>query len=279
MLANSLAAVIAAFKFRGYRPRRITPWVVYRWIDQYAKIHHRALRTLLKEIQYISEHKMMESLAAQNLSLLQELRMNGVSPDNVIYVSVHDTASSSSVLLGLLRDRCLLAQLGCHFVEGRNRIALHEITRKLGRGAIIYIDDFAGSGDQFCDERDVLSPIIVGNFSEHFLVHTICEEALTRIAKSTTYSVEPAPCLIHARSARPLHSRGNMLPTIDKRAIRDLCRIVSSDLPLGHRSLAANIVFYRSAPDAIPRIFRGNEGQDKFVGIFPRLDDLPIPVV
>src|SRR5947209_1603463 len=46
---------------------------------------------------------------------------------------------------------------------------------------IQHIDDFVGSGDQFCEAREAVQQSVVGTFSEFLLVPSICEEGYQRL--------------------------------------------------------------------------------------------------
>jgi len=80
------------------------------------------------------------------------------------------------MMLGMLRNAAGLEQLGCKLLDGRDAIGLNEATRKREQGAIIYIDDFVGTGNQFEKARNFAQQSVVGTFSEFLLVPSICEE-------------------------------------------------------------------------------------------------------
>lgn len=277
MIANYAFALAAAWKFFDYRPQRVTPRLALRWIEQFPKTHHPALRSLIQSVEFVNERSMVTTLAELNIQLLRKLKENGVKPSKVIYACIHDAGSSSSTVLGLLRDKCRLENLGCRFIEANNTLGFHKLTKELEAGAIVYVDDFAGTGDQFCQSREILSQTIVGNFSEFFLVHTICEEAVSKIQK--TYVVEPIPVSVHERRVRPLHALGTTLSDVEKRLLHEACQSINARDALGYDELAANVVFYRNSPNGVPRVLRGEQGQRKYFGILPRVKDLSRPAL
>jgi hypothetical protein len=275
VIRDLITAADAWRRFRSYRPIHVTPRLVARWLRQFPSESHPALRKLLDHIQFVSDSDVINQLAALNMSLLQRIQSNGVPPKNVIYASFDEAGSSSPVTLGLLRDKCRLENLGCRFVEANNRLGLYELTSELGQGAIVYVDDFSGSGGQFCSARNLLHETIVGNFSEYLLVHTICEEAITRISK--TLAVEHIAYGVHARTQRPLHPHANILTAEERTTLTALCMKVNAKDGLGFGSLATSVIFGRNAPNTTPRVFRGDQNQRKFIGLFPRIKDLPRP--
>jgi hypothetical protein len=227
---------------------------------------------MLDQILYFSERQTRRILVEQNDALLSKLKAAGLSFRNIIYVQIHDAGSSSPAMVNLVRDGARLEPLGCKFLDSRDAMRANHITNKLAEGAIVYVDDFLGTGDQFCDARDFMMENVVGNFSEFLLVPCICEEAYSRLAK---IGVEVFTANIHTRAMRPLHDHSSLLKQGPKKALRDLCAKIQKQNALGYKDLASMVVLYRNAPDTLPKIFRGNENQNPYVGIFPRISDLP----
>jgi hypothetical protein len=69
------------------------------------------------------------------------------------------------------------------------------------------------------------------------------------------------------------------LDEASKKRLVELCGSIATSCyyrGLGYKYAAAMVVLYSNAPDELPRIFRGSDGQSPKVGIFPRHQDLPI---
>jgi hypothetical protein len=109
---------------------------------------------LLEKVAYFSEAQVKKFLVDQNNALMSRLEADGLLPNKFIYVQVDEAGSSSPVMLNLLRDSAGLQQRGCHLLDSRDISSLISLTNSLGEGAIIYVDDFLGSGMQFCQSRD-----------------------------------------------------------------------------------------------------------------------------
>jgi hypothetical protein len=156
-----------------------------------------------------------------------------------------------------------------------NVLGINKLTNELADGAIIYVDDFSGTGRQFCTTRNFISQNIVGNFAEFLLLPCICEEALHRLGKEgiTVYDG-----MIHSRAERPLHENSSILETVVKDRLRQRSLGIHGRVGLGFSSLATMVVLYRNAPNTTPWILRGSLDQQTFVGIFPRTTDKPVPV-
>lgn len=262
-------------RFSDYRPQPITDARLEAWLRQFGQNDIDAALTLLDKIIYLSEADVVKILVEQNRFLTARLRKAGIDAEHTIYVSLHDAGSSSPVMLNLLRDAAGLERLKSPLIDGNNGILLNRKTNELAEGAIVYVDDFAGTGKQFTKTRKFISQSIVGNFSEFFLVPCLCEEAVHRLGKE---GIDFYSGMIHARADRPLHENSPILDSQTKDRLRQICLGMHNQFGLGYSSLASMVVLYRNAPNTTPLILRGNLDQRNFVGIFPRTTDLPISV-
>lgn len=264
-----------AYKFRGYSPQRVLPRSVWNWLKQYP-IEDRALvKNATAHLQYINERDFTDGLCDRNKALLTKLTASGISNKNIIYVSVGDAGSSSHMVLNLLRDRALLENSGCVLIHAADSRKLFEVTTRIGSGAIIYVDDFSGTGNQFCEVRQFIGQFIAGNFSEYFLLHTVCEEAIIEISKT---GVNHWAYRIHEKKVRPMHESSTILSKDQRQALEVLSKqAVKNKGALGYGNLASMVVFYKNSPNGVPPLFRGDKGQKKLIGLVPRTSDLPAP--
>ena len=266
----------AAWRFHDYKPQAVTFGSASRWIKQFHKHDRRLAGKLLDRVIYLSESKTKEILVHQNAVLMKRLANAGLPTEKLVYVQVHDAGSSSPVMLNMLRDAAHLLRLGCKFVDSRDSLRLNEITNELGEGALIYIDDFVGTGNQFCSARDFAVQNMVGTFSEFLLVPSICEEAIYEISER---GIEAFAGHVHSKAERPLHLNSNIFDSDSKDRLTLLCRGINARFDLGYKSLATMVVLYRNAPNTVPALLRGSLNQMPFAGIFPRTTDLPIKKV
>ncbi len=143
---------------------------------------------------------------------------------------------------------------------------------EVGEGALIYVDDFLGTGNQFAKERDFVASTIVGTFSEFILAPCICEEAIYEIGKR---GVEAFTGHVHSKAERPLHANSSLFKREEKLRLEMVCKGINKSGSLGYKGLATMVVLYRNAPNTVPACFRGSLNQKPFKGIFPRTTDLP----
>jgi hypothetical protein len=258
--------------FHDYVPQPVNFAAVSAWLDQFSGADQKYLFTLLRHVTYISQKQTLRALCELNRGLLKKLAADGIPHKKVIYIQVDDAGSSSHWALALLKHTERLENLGCTFLDSKNIRGLNEATTKLESGAIVYVDDFAGTGDQFCRSRDFVAEHIVGNFSEFFLLPCICEEAVQQLNER---GVEPTALHVHAKKNRLLHPEGNLCPPHVKTRLLELADQVNPKHALGYRSLASMVVFSRNCPTSVPYLLRGSKNQKPFSGILPRTTDLP----
>jgi hypothetical protein len=268
---HSLRAVL---RFRDYQPQHVSMASLGRWIKQLkTKEDQKLAWMLLDKVIYLSESETKKILVHQNNALMENLRKAGLASNKLIYISTDDAASSSPMMLGMLRNAALLQQQGCKFLDGRDAIGINKVTAKVQEGAIIYIDDFVGSGNQFSRARTFLMQNVVGTFSEFLLVPSICEEGY---AKLNELGVTVHAGHIHAKAERPLHRHSHLMHSEGRDRLIQICREIRPNTSLGYESLATMVVLYRNAPNSIPAILRGSDKQEPFYGLFPRSKDLPV---
>jgi hypothetical protein len=260
-------------RFQGYKPQPLTWLSAKRWLMQFDKRDRRIAEQFLAKVIFISESRTRDILVSQNAALMKRLIDAGLNTKQFIYVQVHDAGSSSPVMLNILRDAASLERLGCRFVDAHDSLRLMKLMNEIGEGALIYVDDFLGTGNQFCAERDFVASTVVGTFSEFVLAPSICEEAIYEIGKR---GVEAFTGHIHSKAERPLHANSNLLSNADKERLATICKGINRGGALGYKGLATMVVLYRNAPNTVPAILRGSLNQAPFKGIFPRHSDLPV---
>jgi hypothetical protein len=263
----------AALRYGDYKPKPLTWLAARRWVMQFEKGDRRLAERLLDSVIYISESKTREILVQQNTALTKRLLAAGLRPEQFIYVQVHDAGSSSPVMLNLLRDAAGLERMGCRFLDAHDSMRLIKTMNEVGEGALIYVDDFLGTGNQFCRERDSVAKIMVGTFSEFVLAPSICEEAIYEISKR---GVEAFAGHVHSKVERPLHANSPLFVQAEKERMELICRGINKSGALGYKGLATMVVLYRNAPNTVPAVLRGSMNQTPIKGIFPRTTDLPV---
>ena len=261
------------FLFRDYEPQKVTLLNTIKWVNQFPLRLRLRIVSLLDKVIYISKETTRTILIDLNSRLIERLKSEGINIDSVIYISMDEAGSSSDAILGMLRDSVNLGRAGAKLINSRDVRKLIKVSSELNEGAIIYIDDFSGSGRQFRRNHKDVSNWIIGSFPEFLLVPVICQEAYEL---ADGLGVEPVSSMVHSQLERPLHPLSDELPDQIKSDFYEIFQEKIGNRGLGFRELATMVVFYRNSPNSTPLIFRGTIGQEIFRGIFPRHDDLPI---
>ena len=273
---RTIHSIGVALRCHDYKPQPLNWLSVKNWTKQF-KGDRRLAERLIDKVFYISESETRTYLVDQNAALMKRLADAGVPSNKLIYVQVHDAGSSSPVMLNLLRDSAGLEKLGCRFVDCHDTMRMTKLMNELGEGALIYVDDFVGTGNQFCEERDFAAKnFLVNTFSEFLIAPSICEEAYYKLAER---GIEAFTGKLHYKAERPLHANSTIFKKEEKERLALMCKGVSSSFGLGYKGLATMVVFYRNAPNTVPIILRGSMNQTPFSGIFPRTTDLPVKKV
>ena len=271
-MRNFYFAVRATHRYPDYTPQPLTIARVRRWLRQFDKHDRKHIRRLLDNLVYLTAGAVKDILVEQNAILMERLANSGLRPDQFVYVQVHDAGSSSGVMVNLLRDTARLENR-CKFVDSRDILRIAELTNTLGEGALIYVDDFVGSGKQLCEARDFAIQYVKGTFSEFVLVPSICEEGRDKLVAR---GIEVFSGHLHLKAERPLHASSTLLDAAIKARLCTICEDIDRPTALGFQNMAVMVVLYRNAPNNIPVLLRGNPNQTPKVGIFPRTTDMPI---
>ncbi len=262
----------AALRFRDYNPQPVTFKSAFHWFGQFEKQDRRLADEVLNNVLYYSEKDTKDTLVRLNNNLLGRLANDGIPAKRIVYVSFDETASSSHTMLALLRDNDALLQRGCNLRDARDIRGLEQIASKLESGAIVYIDDFIGSGRQFGEARDFAMQYVFGTFAEFMLVPSICEEGKAAIEAR---GIEVVAQDVHRKVDRALQETSTLLSKENRERAVEICRKINPKMALGYDDMAAMVVFYRNSPNQLPAMLRGNKNLTPFRGLFPRTVDLP----
>ena len=224
---------------------------------------------LAANLEYFSRSQIVNDLTMLNARIEARLSEDGIPARNIVYVAMDDPPSSSSAMCKLLRDQGGLSR--AKFVAATSGLEINEVTKGLRTGAVVYVDDFSGSGTQFRSARADVRDNIVGTFSEFFLLPCICEEALNVVERQGVVAMYQKH---HTKSERPLLPESDFLNEKARAKLIEHSEKTWGRNSLGFNMLATNVVFSHAAPDTTPIMFRGNKGQDPWFGIVPRWAEL-----
>jgi hypothetical protein len=265
-------SIKATFRFRDYGPQPVTFWSAHKWMGQFEPKDRRMAGGILDNVVYFSQDKTKRTLIKLNDQLMRRLADDGFPAKKIIYVSFDQTASSSHIMLGMLRDNAALLQRGCNLCDSKNTRELKDLTDRLEDAAVVYIDDFIGSGRQFCESRDFTMQYIFANVSEFMLAPSVCEEGKAVLEER---GIEVVTDRVHLKSDRALQETSTFMKGEQRARAIEVCQKINPKMALGVDGMATMVVFYRNSPNQIPALLRGNKNLKPFRGLFPRTTDLP----
>jgi hypothetical protein len=259
-------------RFSRYKPKKVTLRSIQEWLKQFPGRDHDLLLRLMLAARFVSEREALRLLVERNMALLRRLGDAGIPHNKIIYMQFDDAGSSSTQMLGLLKEHALLERSGCHFLDAKDVLGISKKTREVGDGAVIYVDDFIGTGKQFCGARDFAHDFFQGTFSEFLLSACICEEAFYKLGER---GIEASAGFVHPLNDRALHPYSNVFSQQERERLLELGRTIDKRWSLGFNNVGTMVVLYRNTPNSVPLLLRGNVGQRPYFGIVPRTTDLP----
>jgi hypothetical protein len=262
--------IFARCHFKAYLPQPITWDTVGGWLSPFSIDEQALLAKLITRVRYIDDHETRKMLVEGNNRIIERLDGAGIGAKQTIYVQFHDAGSSSGVMLNALKVSGRLEGTGRYFIDANSR-KLGELTSKLKNGAIIYVDDFAGSGKQFINVHKEISQFIIGNFAEFFLAPCVTTEAATRIDEEE--GVEVVAIELHSPQDRALNENCTYFRKDERIKLIDMTMRINPKHGLGFKGMATMVVYSRQCPSTVPFILRGSKGQTPFPGILPRTTD------
>ncbi len=269
-----VAATKARMRLRTYEPKAVTIKEVLRWVRQFPKEIRLDLASLAANLVFISERQVTAWIVDLNEDILCSLESDNIGVRNVIYLTTSTAGSSSSVMVHRLRNRANLERRKAIILDHKDVATIRETTMNLGSGAIVYVDDFAGTGNQFMKSRQHIMQYVPEGFSEFLLLSCVCEEAKSKIEKA---GVEIRSWFVHKKTDRPLSGCSTLLDEQKRERILKESQCIWGTNAMGYRALATNVILYLNSPNSTPLVFRGNLCQEPYFGIVPRFDDLPVP--
>ncbi len=278
MVSELRAAFHALVRCRGYRPQPITLRRFRSWLRQFDPDERRLACELARRVHFISEREVSALLLRQYQELVTRLSNAQIPLSRTIFVSFDEAGSSSAVALHALRDAARLPSTSATLIDARDASRLQErLLQLIDEGdrpfAIVYVDDFVGTGTQFAQDREYVAQFYLGKFQEFLLSAVMCEEGIHRLG---ALKVAPLAGRIHGRSDRALLAGSGIFAPHDRDRLIAVARRRIGHDGLGWQEMATMVVLYSNAPDSTPGLLTGDyQHLPQFEGLFPRVQDLP----
>lgn len=230
---------------------------------------------MLDCVRFVSKHEARGVLLDQLEEVVRIIIANGGSLQSIVVVPASGDGESSGEVWGMLREEPTLQELGIKFFSG-NPMQLGQLVRGLQNPVVIFVDDFAGTGNQFCKAYVAWSAMLhMHQPVTYFVACVMCSPA---IAKVGGVGVIPIPGIEHSANEMFKAACERTCGFEGYHALMSYAEELHSKLPLGFNGMGTMIVVYRNSSNNMSFLLRGSMGQRIWFGLFPRRDQLTPPV-
>lgn len=258
-------------RFRSYEPRPVTPIVAFRYLRQFPRDLRHEITQVLGRVSYLTSAQVKESLFDECRIAITRLLQAGIQEANILIVPAHATGESAVHSLNLIRDSLAVEFPELRFHEA-GPAAARDLVRMRAESAVIFLDDFIGTGDQFTDSLIAWTSALAGRTTRFILVAAVvCSEGKARIEDRGAL-VQPG--LIHSSDDRFLAVCLSACGEESMKRLAVLACELQSRMPFGHGNGGSMVVLSRNSPTNLPLLLRGSDGQRVWFGLFPRKDQV-----
>lgn len=263
--------IALARKFREYRPRRITAWSIYSYLRQYDPSHRLHALTLLKGIMFITRENLLNLMVQEIKKIVERADSDGIPAYSVVIVPASLAGQSSREIHGELSKDPRIKDFNVSLFDG-NPMQLAQLIKKMSDPIVVFVDDFAGTGQQFIEAHKGWSSAIQPYSPvTYFVACVMCTPAITKV---TVAGVIPSPGVEHKQEDM-FERYSHQYCGFDGHCIlMSYATEIHSRWPLGFNNMGAMTVIYRNSANNMPFLLRGTQGQRVWRGLFPRIDQL-----
>lgn len=252
--------------FSGFRDTPTRP-AIDRWLNRFAVDHKDIAARLLDCVEIISNQDMRAAFRRILAELPewhdQEDRRSG----QWVFVARETSAGESGgTMLHLFRNATGMSSTKCH--------SLFRYVRDLpGMGLgpsdnVVFVDDFAGTGDQVCNDWQVMKELLTGKPNLYLLLIAIPIDTIKKIEDETAYRIYYDIALEGRDNV--FSSKCRYFNKDEREIIEKYCQKANLVYPKGYGNRGLLLVFHHGCPNnSIPIL---HEKKQAWVGLFPRYD-------
>ncbi|HWD37966.1 MAG TPA: hypothetical protein VG944_03905 [Fimbriimonas sp.] len=257
--------------FRNYSPRQITPLVAFRFLFQFPREVRGDIVNILKGVRYFSNEQVLTLVKTEVVKSIESFLLARIPAANIIVAPANMVGTSSNFVFEGVREAIGSEFPGVQFhLNGPSEA--RKFTSLKNGAAVIFLDDFVGTGDQFLKSFRAWSDALGGRGARFVLIAAVaCEEGKEKIEDKGALVQAP---VIHTRGERLWqYCHENVGEDQMKRFAVLACELRTTQ-PFGHRNGGSMVVLSRNRPNNVSILFRGTDGQRIWYGLFPRSDQL-----
>lgn len=267
-----------------YRGQKITTDKVRAWLEQFPSTREqRAMFKILENLHFYSNSymrsKMKEIHDMVVRSLGREKERYQRKRSDIIVSYLDKVAKSGADFASLYAEE---ADIYVGNVIEKHKLN-EELKKRMDIKAVIFIDDFVGTGDQASSNlkeiNDILSDIKEQNLKVIFVAVVATKDGWTKVkAAVETFNIpmEIHYCEILNETEQIFNENSNVFPDISERELAKITatkygKLLVKDNPLGYGGVGVSVVFERSCPNGtIPILWAENKTHNWFP-LFKRL--------
>lgn len=259
-------------RFVAYQPRSVSMENLRRWLRSFdPKDYNIALR-LLEAVEYYDHARIDELLRALHKQVRSRLSADGFNALRTNVFVAMGKAGESGVEVqrryrnanGVAKTSALLA-----YVQDIPQL-LYETSKEGRKCALVFLDDFIGSGDQIKTYWETtLSQLIPLGQPLYLATMVATPNGLDVVTQNTPFEV----ITVHHVLPRYMLPTCGLFSGAERDVIRDYSRKMGNTA-LGFGGLELMIAFAHDTPDNTLSMLRGGDNQKRWPGILPRYDDL-----
>lgn len=250
-LANRIVAWRLMSRCSSFKGRGLSYDIIRAWFERFDEGEQRIARRFLLAVQFFRAITLHDSLVRDSNHIMAHLTQHGISPDEILVIQVDDLASSAARAVTTFR-RNAKAGKKCHYCLASDTGALLALTRANQIKAIVYIDDFIGTGTQVQDARVSVTSAIGLSVAEYVIAAIVLEEAKTILDLECSVRQH----YVHSRCERPLLSDCHDFSPQERSVLYTVSENVGAGHPLGYGMCASMIVLADDVPDNSPALLR-----------------------
>jgi hypothetical protein len=255
-------------RFATYQPRAVTRAGVIRWLGQFTEADYPLAFRLLNAIDFYD--------LARVQALMRELHRavtdlaNGHSCRRIMFLPLGRPGDSGQVMMANYRN---VNRLDRSRITERVDLPklVFEAAKQKQRLALVFLDDFVGSGRQVCNYwNEMLSQLVGPGPLTILAAPVVTHDGANRIQNNTPIAVVGA----HYVPPAAVLSATDRFSDGEKNKLKSYCQR-AGNMPLGFFDMGLLLAFTHGAPNNTLAAIRGSKRQTPWFGILPRYEDLP----
>ena len=259
--------------FGAYQPQAVNRAKLFQWLGQFDAAHYALALKLFETVEYYDLPRTHALLRQLHPAIKAQLKGDGFAMDDVYFVGLGAAGKSGHEIAYRYRvlNRVELARM--KLVPELPDI-IYEAATKGKRLAVVFLDDFIGSGKTVTDYWGLLTQIlsIPPRPAMYVGCCVACELGIERIEAIPTAPFQVVA--VHNVPDRLMLGRSNVFTNTEKQIIRQYCVQVGNQAQ-GFGNIELMLAFAHGAPNNTLSALRGSKGQNPWRGILPRFNDLP----